>query len=195
MHHIPVSTNYPWLPHNQNPDDYPTPDRYQGMAVQPLGDVKSRYDKYMQDCFDFYEAKEGKGQQCYDNEYERIATTLRQPQSMRNYTSTGFKKIRAPDHVFKLLRDFWEKNKHNRKLEQWSVGNIYTNHWESQTYIVSVEDVEHEGGGWEFMQHIWNAARDTIEEWTGHRQAECSLYGIRIYTEGSILSPHVDKYV
>ena len=42
-------------------------------------------------------------------------------------------------------------------------------------------------------QHIWNAARDTIEAWTGYRQAECSLYGIRIYREGAMLAPHVDR--
>jgi prolyl 4-hydroxylase len=37
-------------------------------------------------------------------------------------------------------------------------------------------------------QHVWNAARDTIQEWTGHKLAECSLYGIRIYVSGSALN-------
>jgi len=50
-----------------------------------------------------------------------------------------------------------------------------------------------EGGGYVLKQHIWNAARDTIEAWTGYRQAECSLYGIRIYKEGAMLAPHVDR--
>lgn len=40
---------------------------------------------------------------------------------------------------------------------------------------------------------MWNAARDTIEEWTGQRLAECSLYGIRIYEEGAVLATHVDR--
>jgi prolyl 4-hydroxylase len=153
MHHLPVSTNYPWLPHNQDPDKYPTPDRYKGMVRQPLGDIKSRYDEYMQGCVNYYNEKKGGSTgnvSCWDTETGRIAMTLRQPQSMRNYTDTGFRKIRAPTHVFKLLKEFWEKNKQNRQPERWSVGNIYTN-----------------------QQHIWNAARDTIEEWTGHRQAEC----------------------
>lgn len=68
-----------------------------------------------------------------------------------------------------------------------------SNHWESPSYMVSVEDLDLEGAGFVLKQHIWNAARDTIEEWTGHKQAECSLYGIRIYTEGAILAPHVDR--
>jgi prolyl 4-hydroxylase len=59
--------------------------------------------------------------------------------------------------------------------------------------MVSVEDESLDGGGYVLKQHIWNAARDTIEEWTGYRQAECSLYGIRIYKEGAMLAPHVDR--
>ena len=48
-------------------------------------------------------------------------------------------------------------------------------------------------GGIELKQQLWNAARDTISEWTGQQLAECSLYGIRIYKEGSVLAPHVDR--
>ena len=59
--------------------------------------------------------------------------------------------------------------------------------------MLSVEQPAYEGGGSVLKQHIWNAARDTIEAWTGHRQAECSLYGIRIYKEGAMLAPHVDR--
>jgi hypothetical protein len=32
-----------------------------------------------------------------------------------------------------------------------------------------------------------------VEAWTGHRVVECSLYGIRIYKENSILATHVDR--
>lgn len=59
--------------------------------------------------------------------------------------------------------------------------------------MVSVEDSKLRGGGRGLKQHIWNAARDTIQEWTGEELTECSLYGIRVYTEGSILAPHVDR--
>jgi len=69
----------------------------------------------------------------------------------------------------------------------------FSNHWESPTYMVSVEDTSLEGAGYVLKQHIWNAARDTIEEWTGQRLAECSLYGIRVYKSGAILAPHVDR--
>ena len=59
--------------------------------------------------------------------------------------------------------------------------------------MVSVEDVANLGGGRVLKQQLWNAARDTIQEWTGQRLAECSLYGIRIYEEGAVLAPHVDR--
>ena len=50
-----------------------------------------------------------------------------------------------------------------------------------------------EGGGYILKQHIWNAARDTISEWTGQQLAECSLYGIRKYVSGAVLATHVDR--
>jgi len=200
MHHQRVTTNYPWLPHNTANSSSttassttPTPDEYKDMPLQPLGDIQSRFEHYMNGCFEYYEQKSGKGMRCIQTERERIAMTLRQPKSMRNYTKMGYTKIRAPDHVFELLKTFWETNKDKQKLEEWPIGNIYTNHWEAPTYMVSVEDESLQGGGYVLKQHIWNAARDTIEQWTGHKQAECSLYGIRVYTSGSMLAPHVDR--
>jgi prolyl 4-hydroxylase len=199
MHHERVSSNYPWLPHNVDPVNNPTPDEYKDMVLQPLGSAaEERYKNYIQGCVDFYNNNTimkffNKGQRCIDNEKDRIEMTLRQPKSVYNYTELGFTKIRAPDKVFNLLKDFWEKNRGKEKPERWFAGNIYTNHWSAPTYMLSVEDKTLEGGGHELKQHIWNAARDTIEEWTGHKQAECSLYGIREYRTGAMLAPHVDR--
>lgn len=119
--------------------------------------------------------------------------TLRQPKGMYNYTKLGYTKIRAPDNVFKLIKDFWDKNNGRETLERWGVGNTYTNHWDAPSYMLSVENEQFEGGGFVLKQHIWNAARDTISAWTGQQVAECSLYGIRIYKEGAVLAPHVDR--
>ena len=59
--------------------------------------------------------------------------------------------------------------------------------------MVSVEDSSLRGGGSSLKKHIWDAARDTIQEWTGQELTECSLYGIRVYTEGAVLATHVDR--
>ena len=159
-----------------------------------MGDIKTRYDEYISGCVDFYnKQKVPKGNRCKINEKDRIEMTLRQPQSCYNYTTTGYIKIRAPEHVFKLIKEFWDKNKGKETPENWAPANIYTNHWAARTYMLSVENNDLDGAGYDLKQHIWNAARDTIEEWTGQKQAECSLYGIRIYKEGAMLAPHVDR--
>lgn len=59
--------------------------------------------------------------------------------------------------------------------------------------MVSVEDTTLRGGGYGLKQKIWDAAREIISEWTGQEVTQCSLYGIRIYKDGAILAPHVDR--
>ena len=112
---------------------------------------------------------------------------------MVNYTDNGFKKIKTPPALFKLVKDFWDKNKDNGKLEQWFAGNTYTNHWDSPTHMVSVEDSSLRGGGYRLKQKIWDAAHDVMQEWTGEELTQCSLYGVRVYEEGAMLATHVDR--
>lgn len=189
------------------------------MPIQPLGDMQAKYNEYIQGCMDHYSSRKEKPHPCQDNDAYRLRANNRQPQSMRNYTKTGFTKIKAPEHVYKLLKDFWDKNRGKEILEEWEVGSIYvyvtplvfssfvfclrsrgllsltlfhSNNWVSPSYMLSVENEALEGGGYVLKQHIWNAARDTMEAWTGYKQAECSLYGIRIYQEGAMLAPHAD---
>jgi hypothetical protein len=241
MHHASVSVNYPWLPHNVQNDIKVVPEEYQAMVLQPLGNRQASFEAYIQGCVDHYggNAPGQKGKRCLHNEESRVEMSLRQPKGMMNYTTTGFAKMRAPDNVFKLLQEFWQKNQHREKDEQWASGNVYVNHWHQPTGMVSVEDESMDGGGYVLKQHIvrimyycccccyfllhrklemvapccyettawlthsfthiirrffqWNAARDTIQAWTGQRLAECSLYGIRVYKEGHMLAPHVDR--
>lgn len=190
MHYDKVSDNYAWLPHNLDPDHAKTPRKYEEKPVQTLGNRQAYYDEFLQSCIRKFG---NRGSRCVQNERDRIAMSLRQPQSMTNYTKLGFTKIKAPAKVWKLIQEFWQKNKDVRKPEQWGIGNTYTNNWNAPTYMVSVEDGALRGGGATLKQHIWDAARDTVQEWTGEQLTQCSLYGIRIYTEGSILATHVDR--
>jgi hypothetical protein len=59
--------------------------------------------------------------------------------------------------------------------------------------MVSVEDRSLRGGGSKLKQKLWDAARSVLEEWTGEELEQCSLYGIRVYTEGAMLATHVDR--
>lgn len=70
MHHASVSTNYPWLPHNVDKSK-PTPNQYQGMPIQPLGNKQAAFEDYMQGCVDYYNKNaNGKGDRCTWNEAE-----------------------------------------------------------------------------------------------------------------------------
>lgn len=82
MAHASVSTNFPWLPHNMDPS-IEIPEEYKGMVIQPLSDRQSFYENLIKGCEDSYD---GKGARCIENEKDRIAMTLRQPQSMKVYT-------------------------------------------------------------------------------------------------------------
>ena len=82
MHYAEVSKNYPWLPHNVDPS-IETPQEHKGKPVQHLGDKQSEYETLIERCVQHYGKK---GRRCWENEDDRIAMNLRQPQSMVNYT-------------------------------------------------------------------------------------------------------------
>jgi len=189
MQYSEASTNYPWLKHNMDPS-IPVPEEYKGMVPQPLGDKQTFYKDFLQGCIDSFGKK---GKRCVQTELDRVAMTLRQPQSMQNYTKVGYKKLRAPPEVWSLIKNFWDANKENQKAENWGAGNTYTNNWFHPSKMVSVEDSALRGGGSRLKQKIWVAAKDTIESWTGQEVTQCSLYGIRVYFGGSVLAPHVDR--
>jgi hypothetical protein len=92
-----------------------------------------------------------------------------------------------------LLTRHWESNKQSRKKERWSTGNVYVNHWASPTYMCSVEDTGLRGGGALLKQKVWDSVQPILEEWTQMELKPTSQYGIRVYTEGAVLAPHVDR--
>ena len=79
MHYASVSTNYEWLPHNQNPD-VAAPPEYDDMVVQPLGDRQQFYSDFLNGCIEHFGSR---GKRCTSTELDRIAMSLRQPQSMQ----------------------------------------------------------------------------------------------------------------
>jgi hypothetical protein len=71
--------------------------------------------------------------------------------------------------------------------------NAYHNMWEVPPTIVMMNSESMPGGGAALQAKIWNIARPLMEEWTGQELSPVSLYGIRLYHNGSILAPHVDR--
>ncbi len=161
-----------------------------GCDPELLDQRQSFYNDYMEGCY-----RNANKAICDENEQVRLAMNIRQPQSMVNMTGTGYHKLRAPDSLIHLLSNFWEANKHKKEPEEWDRGNVFTNNWGSPSYMVSVEDSSLQGGGLALKNAVWDAAIDGIAKWTGGvaKLRPVSLYGIREYTEGSVLSPHVDR--
>ena len=215
-----VSINYAWLPHNDKTKNIPTPHAYQDMPIQPLGDRRAEYLLHLEGCRKNYPVQP---EACDHYEYHRMLMNLRQPVSMRNYTTTGFLKTTAPDSVVSLITEFWNRNFYKGVEEKWPVGNSYLNTWISPTYLVSVDDTGLRGSGAELKKQvsvrimligdlqfaerkshfanchsstilqIWSAASATLEAWTGEELQPVSMYGIRVYGEGAIMMPHVDR--
>ena len=91
MHHMKLSTNYAWLPHNVDPENNPTPPEYEGMNVQYLGNKQAEYDEFMKGCDEHYGQKGKAYSACRVTEEDRVEMSLRQPAAMQNYTELGFK--------------------------------------------------------------------------------------------------------
>lgn len=141
-----------------------------------------RYADLMTGCYNKYSPRE-----CDGTERARISMNLEQPATQHNYTEVGFKKMRAPIAAWEPLLAFYEANKEVEKLEEWPRGNTYVNHWDSPTYMVSFENRALRGG-MNVKKQIWDGVRPIIEEWTGQKLEPTSLYGIRVYKEGSVLA-------
>ena len=65
--------------------------------------------------------------------------------------------------------------------------------WECPTWMLNIEDPKLKGSGSKLKNTIWEIARHALEEWTQEELTPTSLYGIRKYITGSILSTHVDR--
>lgn len=141
-----------------------------------------QYQKLMQGCYKLYSRAE-----CDANEKSRLQMNLDQARAQHNYTEIGFKHIRAPKGVWEPLIEFYEKYKSKKKMEKWYSGATIVNTWDAPSYMVSFEDPEFKGGML-IKQKIWDGVRPVIEDWVGHKIQPTSLYGIRLYTGGSVLA-------
>jgi prolyl 4-hydroxylase len=93
-----------------------------------------------------------------------------------------------------ILVNYWNKNKQKREPEEWGMGKTQINNWVSSTSMVSVDNSQYHGSGTSLRKKISDATRPILEEWSGMELTATSIYGIREYTDGAILSPHVDRH-
>ena len=141
------------------------------------------YNDFMEGCYTKYSKRE-----CDMTEEQRIAMNLNQPKMQFNYTETGFLKMKVPEGVWTIVKDFYERNKNHKLIENWPRGNTYVNHWDAPTEFISVENSALVGGGDNLKAKIWNGIKPVLEDWVDQELSPTSLYGIRIYRSGATLS-------
>lgn len=146
-----------------------------------------RYAEHMRGCYHLYDQRS-----CDVTERVRLEMNRDQPTTQCNYSDFGFKKIKTPDSIWKPLREFYQKYKNQQELESWPHGYTYVNNWNSPTYMISLENPKFPEGE-RLKKQVWDGARSILEEWSGQSLMETSLYGIRVYTNNSILATHVDR--
>lgn len=150
---------------------------------------REQYQSFMKGCASSYDQE-----LCDSNEESRIEINNQQPQHQTNYTTLGYAKVPAPQKAFNEVRRFWDTF-HDTELkeEQWNEGNIYTNHWYSPTFTLLVDDFDGPSLPPIVRQHIIDDIRQVLEDWSGMELEHTSLFGIRMYQNNSILTPHVDR--
>mmetsp|Transcript_27560 Transcript_27560/g.75889 ORF Transcript_27560/g.75889 Transcript_27560/m.75889 type:complete len:859 (+) Transcript_27560:206-2782(+) len=156
------------------------------LSSQLSSDKQSIYDNFIRECV------EGSGEACRRHDMQRLDQNLRQPPAMLNYTTTGFKKIRAPPQLYALLKEFWDANREHA-VNEWDEPTSFHNAWKVPTKMLHLENTKLQGGGKNLSAAVWDSARDVLEEWTGQKLAGSSVYGIRVYYNQSVLTPHVDR--
>lgn len=131
---------------------------------------------------------------CNNTETSRMEMNKKQPPSQFNYTTSGFHKMSVPEDLWRPIVTFWNVNKDKVIPEEdWLEANTYVNHWNSPTYLISLEDRKMWGSGKNLRKYIRDQTRNILEDWIGHVLLDASIYGIRVYKNGAILSTHVDR--
>jgi hypothetical protein len=84
-----------------------------------LGEDKQvLYDNYIKGCSEAAKSSANTmGMSCRRDEQYRMEMIRFQPQSVRNFTTAGYKKIRAPPELFKLIQSFYNQNKGRDEIE------------------------------------------------------------------------------
>ena len=163
-----------------------------GILSPILGiDKQYIYDDYILQCNDAISNKNGKGittprDICNTNDKYRMRMNRDQPKSMYNYTKNGYAKTRVPPELFDSIKDFFEKNRHRAEIE-WKEYNVYHNAWETPPTIVHLNQAK------TLQNQIVEIVQPILEQWVGQHLSLVSSYGIRLYHNGSILAPHVDR--
>lgn len=170
------------------------------------------YNEYISGCYQKYTQ-----QVCNDSEESRLSMNIYQPSNVIiNYTKVGYIKLRAPPELITQITNFWKQehryyyyssntmhtttdddnndnnsnfiNQLQNETHDISMENIaYNNHWISSTKMLHLSSAP------KLRKLIYDTIQPIVESWSNIEVTPSSLVGIRIYTSGSVVAPHVDR--
>ena len=142
-----------------------------------------------------HQRKSGNFRVCEAGERERLERIAMQPMKMTNYTETGFVRVHvAEEEAFQDLVKYWEDDVVQIKDEIWSLSGTYLNYWDTQTSMKNIEDaVQYVDHSNDLKSRLSDMVQQAVEDWIGSDVLPCSMYGIRIYSNGAMIPPYVDQ--
>eukprot|EP00586_Coscinodiscus_wailesii_P007067 CAMPEP_0172491412 /NCGR_PEP_ID=MMETSP1066-20121228/22226_1 /TAXON_ID=671091 /ORGANISM="Coscinodiscus wailesii, Strain CCMP2513" /LENGTH=199 /DNA_ID=CAMNT_0013260453 /DNA_START=131 /DNA_END=727 /DNA_ORIENTATION=+ len=161
-HHMALSTNYAWLPHNVDPVNNPTPPEHAGVTIQPMPGRMEFYKEFLRGC-----AVQFDRDACDYQELERTHTSYHQAIHMKNFTANGFHKMKMPPELFERIQHYWNTNTDKIKSENQS--DAYINFWVNPPQMVNFEDPEttytDEESPLDLRESILDVTQPILEEW------------------------------
>ena len=149
-------------------------------------DKQDLYNDFIKGCDAAVEEKEGRSAFCTFGERSRFEMNALQPSSCYNYTKAGYAKTKAPPELYAEIKEYFDANRDNSRIE-WKDITVYHNTWDSPPTFI---DLQKNMG---LTRRIERVVQPILEEWTGQKLRPVSSYGIRLYHNNSILTPHVDR--
>ena len=148
--------------------------------LSPLlgADKQHLYDNYINACDVAISRSQSRSQSdriCRSNDKARMEMNHHQPISVYNFTKNGYFKTRVPTDLFKLIKEFFDKNRHRAETE-WKEYNVYHNAWESPPTIVHLQSAAKTEDGSSLAMKIEDGVKPILEEWTGQRLSPVSLF-------------------
>lgn len=159
------------------------------------------YESILQSCRSSHSLEK---KDCDESERNRIHRNYAQPPLMtKNFSYIGFQTDQLPQYLIDELTEFWDDQYYSSLSspaeEHWhGLENTYTNHWQSPTYMLSLEKDSY------LRAALSHTVEQKLYEWIAtfpqQQQEEedmelvlTSFYSVRIYKEHSIVAPHVDR--
>ena len=105
-----------------------------------------------------------------------------QPAVVPKFTPEGFRVRDLPAGVYKRVLDWFKKAKARERLEV--IPGYFVNHKAAKVYHVDIPG--------DIRNCLFHGLRPLFESWSGVKLEGTACYGIRTYTNGSTLAPHVD---